>query len=423
MPGARQARWKPSRSARTDHLQMTDFLLTLERMTNPERYQPTPEETAKAEAAMTPEQKAASEERAAFKYQERAPFSDEIGKSFIETAERRQPTDEERRNMDQDMADLSQMTVGSDTRWSIDGARNISLMRGDYIGVHKDVDISIEAEDLSKLDASLAKDGYGLFISYPKDAANPHGQKIIERMGASGLARHEGGDAVIMAIESNGKLRETKGLNAIDVHVVKRDAEGHPVGPEGNNTLPDKWYEPQPTSYQGHELNISHPAKVAYFKLRQDRPYDLMDLKPLVESGKLTDEDIQDVEEAVENDFASRRQKGERIVSEMAARLKPEMGMEDIRKAIAENPYMTKKLAGTTDPAERRKMEAAIRSIAKSLADPRERSVEKFRDTLFSTFGVAEAEAKMRDKVRQLRAWRENGDKMDEARRQLDAAE
>ncbi len=390
-------------------------------MAKPETHHPASEETAKAEDMMTPEQKTASEERAAFKYQERAPFSDEVGKSFFETGERRQPTEEEVRQMDKDMADLGRMTAGSGARWSIDGARNISLMKGEYIGVHKDVDISIEAEDLSKLDASLARAGYGLFIVYPKDAKNPAGQKILERMGAAGLSKKDGAPEVqIMAIDERGKLRETDDLNAIDVHVVKRDAAGHPVGPEGNN-LPDKWYEPQPTDYQGHELNVSHPAKVAYFKLRQGRPYDLADLKPLVETGKLTEEDIRDVETAVENDLAARRQKGERIVKEIQERLTPEMDVAQVERAIAESPYIAARSAETSAPEARKNLEASIKRVAEDVADSKNRTLEKLRESLFSSFGVPEAEAKQRDKVRQLREWEENLRRIADARRELDS--
>ncbi len=170
-------------------------------------------------------------------------------------------------------------------------------------------------------------------------------------------------------------------------------------------------------------MNVSHPAKVAYFKLRQGRPYDLVDLKPLVETGKLTEEDIRDVETAVENDLSVRRQKGERIVKEIQDRLTPDMDVTQVRRAIAESPYIAARSAETSAPEARNNLEASIKRVAEDLADPQDRTLEKLRESLFSAFGVPEAEAKQRDKVRQLREWLEDQKKIADARRRLETAE
>lgn len=390
-------------------------------MSETERYEPSAEEMARAEAAMTPEQQAASAEREALKFQERAPFADETGKMFSESPERKQPTAEDRRRMDQDMADLSRMTAGSDARWSIDGARNISLMNGDYIGVHKDVDISIDKDDLAKLDASLSRAGYGLFMGSRKDSDDPLSPKILERMGAAELAGdNTGRDVSIMAIDEKGKLREVTGLNSVDVHIVRRDAEGYPIGP-GGNRLPKEWFEPQKMKYQGHELNISHPANVAYFKLRQgrpytaeDRPYDSLDLKLMIDSGSLSGENIEDVAQVYEQEMSDRQNVVEGMADEIAARLRPEMTAMELARAVTENPVVAGRISDAADPR--------IQKLVEMISDPSARTPERLKEAMLDIFGIAEAEARQRGKIDQLRQWKEDRDRIEELRQELGSA-
>ncbi len=140
---------------------------------NMEQYTPSQEEIAKIEEAITLEQKTASEIRERYKYQELGSF-DYFMANIDKNEERRTPTPEEKERMDASLVQLGKIFGSSNTRWHIDGALNISLMKGEYIGIHKDVDISIEKDEIEKVDGQLARNGYGLFLSYLKIIPDGH---------------------------------------------------------------------------------------------------------------------------------------------------------------------------------------------------------------------------------------------------------
>ena len=78
--------------------------------------------------------------------------------------DRRPPTPEEREKMDRELIDLGNLMKDSNVWWQLDGALNISLSEGDYIGVHRDIDVSFLREDIPKLETYLKERGYGLFL-------------------------------------------------------------------------------------------------------------------------------------------------------------------------------------------------------------------------------------------------------------------
>ncbi|MDP3985360.1 MAG: hypothetical protein Q8P82_01225, partial [bacterium] len=201
---------------------------------------PSPDDIAKAEAFMSPEQQQATEIRERFKFQERDAFEDFLA-HIDQDGERRAATESEREQMDENISKLGTLFEGSDLRWQIDGALNISLARGEYIGIHKDVDVSIERDELEKIDAQLERKGYGLFLSYAADSADPESKKIMERVGARQFSQADEDHLLIAAIDEQGKIRENETLNFIDVHLAKRDAQGSPLGAR-DVVLPEKWY-------------------------------------------------------------------------------------------------------------------------------------------------------------------------------------
>ena len=71
--------------------------------------------------------------------------------------------------------------------------------------------------------------------------------------------------------------------------------------------LPEKWFEGYPVQFRDTIINLSHPAKVAYFKLHGTRDYDLTDLKALTETSKLTSEDVADIGKVVQAENLLRR--------------------------------------------------------------------------------------------------------------------
>lgn len=239
------------------------------------------------------------EEVPATTYQRREPFPDFM-EHVDENMMRRAPTPEEKAQMDANIIQLGKLFEGTDAKWHIDGALNISLLKGEYIGIHKDIDVSVEEVDLEKFEKHLATSGYGLFLTYPSNTKQPEGEHMYERVSGKDFLGGRKGGLMICAVDESGDIQEqnVKPLNFIDVHPIRRNESGSPLG-WGNTELPNKWFEAKNTTFQGQQINLSHPAKVAYFKLHQGRPYDLEDLRTLTETGKLTSNDVDDIERTI----------------------------------------------------------------------------------------------------------------------------
>jgi hypothetical protein len=362
---------------------------------NYERYEPSAAEMALAEEIMTPEQKAASELRAAFKFQESDPFEDFLS-HIDQNDERREASSEERKNMDDRLRRLGELFEGSDVRWNLDGATNISLMAGAYIGVHKDLDISVEAADLAKFDGLLMKNGYGLFLSREKDTTNPRNPKILERVGADRFAAADIEHRLVVAIDERGAIKSEGNLNFIDVHLVTRDAAGQVIGP-GGSVLPEKWSTPIKKTVLDHDLNLSHPAKLAFFKLHESRVYDRTDLKKLVELGGLSMEDMTDIETAFVGEGAVRRRRAEAIVAGIAAKLRPEMGVQEIRKIFAADPAIAERIKSEEEPM--------LTDLAVQVAKLPEKTPAKVAELALAAFGFLKHLEDQRRKVAELRQW------------------
>src|SRR3989344_753776 len=369
-----------------------------------EKYIPSQEEVAKAEDMMTPEQKTASEARERYQYQERDPF-DDFMEHIDQNAERRSPTEKEKQRMDNNFLSLGKIFEGSDVKWHIDGALNISMARGEYIGIHKDVDISIEENELEKVDEQLGKSGYGLFLSYPKDQAEPKGKKIMERVGAKKFSEEESGHLVIAAIDEQGKIREGQTLNFIDVHLVKRNEAENPVG-WGGVELPSKWFEAQPMTFQGQEIHLSHPAKVAYFKLHGTRNYDQTDLRALTETGKLTLEDVNEIEQTFEQEALARRKEAGTLLSRGAEKISPEMSADQIFNIFAEEPRIAQAMEQIREP-----LKALSQKIETS-----DKSKDEIMKLAFETFNLEASAEERRKKIEELKRWTADAIKLKELR-------
>jgi len=354
---------------------------------------------------MTEEKKEESEIRAKFAVQERDPF-DDFMEHIDQNDERRPPTQEEKERMDDSLIQLGKIFEGSDINWHLDGAMNISLMKGEYIGIHKDTDVSIELDELEKLDGYLERKGYGLFLSYAKNLEDPHSKKIMKRVGASNFKETPTEHPMIVAIDEQGKIREGGHLNFIDTHIVKRDENGAPVG-WGEVALPKKWFEGQPIDFQGQEINISHPAKVAYFKLHGTRSYDRTDLKALAETGKLSTEDVDEIEESFEKEFNSRKEGAEKLLNEVSDKIEPNMSAEQIFGIFAKEPMVADKIQYIEEP---------LRKLTKAIEASSDKSFEQIKKIAFETLNIEESFDDQRNKISELKQWVEDVVKLKEVR-------
>ena len=363
-----------------------------------------------AEAAMTPEQKAVSATRERFKFQERPLFFDASVTEDGDSGIRRAPTSEDRTMMDSSIGKLGKVFAGSDVGWQLDGALNISLMKGEYIGVHKDVDLSIESSDLEKLDDQLGRNDYGLFLS--SEHLTDSTKRQMERVGAEQFREAPEAHLMIAAIDEQGKIREGEAFNYIGVHLVKRDDTGAPLGHSGVQ-LPGRWYEPQLKMYQGEMINLSHPAKVAYYKLLGTRPFDVTDLQWLAAIGDLTTDDVDEIGQVFEREFALKRQMAEGFLKKIASNITSDMSADAIYDVFVNEPLV----------AEKMKRDVSVGIMLKELASTvskTDRSPEIIQEHLFRIFNAEKAFDAQRTRVKNLRSWVTDAVKLKELRDVLD---
>lgn len=339
---------------------------------------PIPKEARDAAEAM--EREGAEVGRLVF--QERNAFEDFLG--HMTDGERRDATPEEEEKMDLRLKEVGELFKDSGVSWQLDGALNISLARGGYIGLHKDVDVSIEASEVGKLEPHLEKMGYGLFLSKMVDGDDPEGKLGMERVDTArfleALERDSlDGHPMLAAVDDTGLIREDKELNFVDVHVVRRE-DGAPIG-GGGVRLPEKWFEPIVHEHQGTELLLSHPAKVAYFKLRETRPYDESDLVLLVETGKVTEEDWKDIETAIQSEVDRSQESARSVVEHVVSSISNDASVDDVFEALVSHPIIEARMQSSNIRGDVEKIAAAISEIP-------EKSVESVLDVVNKLSGA-----------------------------------
>lgn len=219
-------------------------------------------------------------------------FFGEEGGLEKEDIERRPCTQKEKEKLDASIEKMGDLFAGADFFWQMDGALNVSLYHGDYIGIHKDIDISIDENEIDKVEEFLDKKGYGFFLSNWREEDKP---RVFERVSAEKIKKNKQHQIIASSINSDGSRVSADSLSNIDMHLIRRNEEGEYVGHEFTK-LPKKWFKPKVISFHGRSINCSHPALVAYYKLFMDRAYDENDLKFLAQSGQLTERDVEDIE-------------------------------------------------------------------------------------------------------------------------------
>jgi len=361
---------------------------------NPEKCNPTQEEVNKAESMMTEAQRKASEIRAEYYEQEQPPwedFTEKIDENFV----RKKPSPKVVKTMNQSLTELGQAFEGSDLNWHLDGALNISLMNGagenpeNYIGEHKDVDISVEKSELEALEAQLLKNGYGLFLSRTEDRTK---NKIMRRVSHRDFADSDTEHMLIAAIDENGKIRRDKALNFVDVHIIQRDEAEKPLGVSGT-PIPEKWVQSQPMEFHSKQINVSHPGKVLYYKLHQGRNYDVTDAEKLIETGKITKEDIDDIEKVYEDEFKANVERGRNIFEGFANQIRPEMKADEIFDLMQSQPEFQK----------REDMTEGLKKLAEKISEAEDKSVDNILTIAIGLFGVEEKNNQKRQELNRMR--------------------
>lgn len=266
---------------------------------------------------MTDEQILDSNSREQHHEQWRNPFHDYIDSFdlYHDVTERRQPTAEEKDRLDRYLQDLGNLFAGSNIRWHIDGAMNISLLKGEYIGVHKDIDISTDEDDLQKLDELLGSRGFGLFLSEQPEF---DGMNKMIRSSPADVRQNHIRHVIIARVNPEGEIIQGKNLNFLDVHILRKNASGQTITEE-SAAFPESWQEPKTIMFKGVNLNLSHPGEVVYHKMRQGWPdfrkYDEADLRTLAQSGALGLADLEEISQLLNIEIGERQKLAENVAN------------------------------------------------------------------------------------------------------------
>lgn len=376
---------------------------------NPEKYNPTQEEINKAESMMTEEQRQASEIRAEYYEQEQPPwedFTEKIDENFVH----KRPSPEVIETMNRSLEELGQAFEGSDLKWHLDGALNISLMNGadknpeKYIGEHKDVDISVEESELQRLEAFLLKKGYGLFLSRGEN-------RIKRRVGYKNFNYSDPHtkNLEIYPIDKDGKIDNTgRGLKFIDVHLIKRNGVGKPLGVSGV-IIPEKWMEPISIDFKGKIINASNPSLLIYYKLHQGRNYDITDVERLIESENVTEEHIDEIEKVYKDEHIESTKQGRKIFENFANQIRPEMNADEIFDLMQSQPEFQK----------RENMTEGLKKLAERIAKSEDKSVDNILSIAIDLFGVEEKNNQKRQELNRMRKKVKDAKEIKRIRREL----
>ncbi len=361
-----------------------------------EKYIPSAAEIERAESMMTPQQREMSEKRARFKFQERDAF-DDFMVHISQSGERREATDQEKARMDKNFAKLWEVLGDSEITWSVDGALNISVLQGDYIGIHKDVDISIGMDEIDTLDGVLLKGGYGLFLSTRHEVGGEM-KTIMERVDSDRFRAADVDKRLIAAIDKDGKIQEEETLNFLDIHVIEKNEGGNIVGSAGVE-LPEEWFVPRPLEFRGTMVNTSHPAKVAYYKLHDTRNYDRTDLNKLAEIGALGVDDVDTIGRLIEEEIANREQKADGVLDDVVQRLDPKMDAEQIFASVMQHPIFVQAVERNEDATRQ------IREFCKQLSALDELTLPNVKMAASDVFSMDDMHNTLRANVEELRGW------------------
>lgn len=238
------------------------------------------------------------------KSQERKPMKKLI---LDENGKYNKPTEKDKEALNASLRELSEIFENVNFPWYLDGAMNISIYLGDQIRQHKDIDISIFKEDLSKLNDLLEHTGFGIFIIF--EEGNKQNLRLLDEEELSKLTSYH---LCIKKIDSNGIIQDHEDslFSNVDLHVHDRDENGDTIiNYSGSKFSKEYFKQIQHELPNNKTINLSHPAIVFYHKLyaynKIDRPYDLLDLQKL--APKLATKDFEMLRGVMESEFEKKQ--------------------------------------------------------------------------------------------------------------------
>jgi hypothetical protein len=224
---------------------------------------------------------------------------EKVGSLRIDPSEKQRPpvTPETKEILDKKLVALGKLMEGSGIWWQLDGSLNISLNKGEYIGVHGDVDMSVLRPDAEKFESHLAGRGYGLFLAQ-RDKSGDY--RTFKRVAARNFKVSDEWQLRVMKVDELGKIADTPSqadLISVDAYVIDLNDRGEPITSiSGSATFPKEWLAGKTIDFEGAEINLSHPARFIFHKIRSKREYDEGDIDEFLRLRLLSKEDAETLE-------------------------------------------------------------------------------------------------------------------------------
>lgn len=317
------------------------------------------------------------------------------GKKFLseDDIDRRPCTYKEKNNLNKSIEQLGDLFVDADFYWQLDGALNISLYRGEYIGIHKDIDLSLDIKDIEKVEDFLGKKGFGLFLS---SGVGGDKKAKYERIDGSRINNNiQGFHPMIFKIDLNGKIMQGDDAYGIDTHIIKWNESDEPISGK-DSLIPREWLKPLVIEFNGRKINCSHPALAAFHKLFFTRKYDDNDLKLLAQTGKLNHDDIMIIEKVFNDSIKDRKKE----VIEYTNRVFLKINFQKEKQEIFETLINDELVINMKDD---KGVQDFFDVIAEKIASLNEITIEKVYDIIFAATPIDKLVSQRDSKIAILR--------------------
>jgi hypothetical protein len=300
-----------------------------------DRYTPSDIEFHAVEERLTSDERAASEVREQFFRQPKESVNLREPELTV-SGERLPPTPEQVEEMDARLSALERIVGGSSMNWQLDGGLAISAYNGEYIGYHKDIDLSISPGDVPELQQRALAAGYGLFIGeLYRDQQNEVQYAI--RPADVALYLKDRHHRFLIRVDDQGKIQQGGELDFIDVHIPPATDDGREIGPL-DLPLPKEWNETRSVTLHGHDIHVPPLGKVAYYKLYSGRPIDIGDLRAIALADDFTDTDMAELEGQVQTEYDNKISGIQQLLNKAAESFSEGMTEDDIRDMFHEKP-------------------------------------------------------------------------------------
>lgn len=245
------------------------------------------------------------------------------------------------------LENLGEFMRDANFTWRLDGAINISLIKKEAIRKHKDIDINIDYEYLSKLYKFLQEKDYVVFHEDWNKSTKK--RRYLERVSEKEIQdlfdNKKINNLQIAKVDNDGKiLSNIDGINFLDLHISKKVGNEYIVDKSGIK-IPDKYLKPIDyyITSNGDRIPIAHPVLVVYHKMWMDRDYDNKDISQLKDYLKNEDKEFlySILEKASNQTIREKTTDLKKIHQNIIEKIRFDMEDSDIKNIISHDPLIS----------------------------------------------------------------------------------